>query len=260
MSSISSVPSLTAIMRPAALYCADCTPSDVGFDPLQQDILKFSWSLCILHQSDPHATPLNPFLPPSLPTPSQVQPSPTRPSPTRPIYPTATRAFGAGPAVTIPLRAAPVPAPAAPAPAPTPAAAAPAAPAPAPAPAAPAAPAPSAPAPAAPYSRSDVVQASRAMYERVKMTVMDPLHPHTIKGALAQLNIANRTFQRRRWIAELDILDATKLQQLITTQQQLYRRPRVSVESLNDNAKAAIHATRALRDARAAGMACGRLI
>ena len=67
------------------------------------------------------------------------------------------------------------------------------------------------------YSRSDVVQASRSMYETVKLTVMEPLHPHTIKGALAKLKIANRTFQRRRWIAEPEILDPAKLQQFIST-------------------------------------------
>lgn len=108
------------------------------------------------------------------------------------------------------------------------------------------------------YSRSDVVQASRSMYETVKLTVMEPLHPHTIKGALAKLKIANRTFQRRRWIAELEILDPALLQELITTQQR--RTPRLGMERLNNDAKMAINSTRSLRHARATAIARGTFI
>ena len=49
MSSISSVASTSSVLRPAALFCADCVPSAVTMDPHKQDTLQFSWTLCVIH-------------------------------------------------------------------------------------------------------------------------------------------------------------------------------------------------------------------
>ena len=97
MSSISSVASTSSVLRPAALFCADCVPSAVTMDPHKQDTLQFSWTLCVIHLADLHAAPLNPYQ-------QDLQPPPTQSSPTHPItFPTANRAIntGAGPALTL---------------------------------------------------------------------------------------------------------------------------------------------------------------
>ena len=70
----------------------------------------------------------------------------------------------------------------------------------------------------APYSRSSVVDASVDMYGTLMLTVQDPRDPHTLKDAMKKHKIADRSFRRRLWIAELHILEPATLQQIITTQ------------------------------------------
>ena len=215
MSSISSVASTSSVLRPAALFCADCTTSDVTMDPQQQDTLRFSWTLCVVHLADIHAAPLNPFQPQS--------------SPTQPImFPTANRTMntGAGQALTL---HAPGPAPG-PAPLSRPAA----------------------------FSRSDVVQSSIDLYNKIRLTVMDPRERHTIKGALDKHGISERVFRRRRWIGELAVLDYPRLLELV--KRELGSNGRIRMEALNDAAGRAINTTRHLKEARAAAISCGRLM
>ena len=161
MSSISSVASTSSVLRPAALFCAGCVPSSVTMDPHKQDTLQFSWTLCVIfHLADLHAAPLNPYQ-------QDLQPPPTQSSPTHPItFSTAKRAIntGAGPALTLD-QATPQ----------------------------------SQPAPLsvpAPFSRTAVVQSSTDLYEKIRLTVMDPRDRHTIKGALAKHGVYRPTSAR----------------------------------------------------------------
>ena len=160
MSSISSVASTSSVLRPAALFCTDCVPSAVTMDPHKQDTLQFSWTLCVIHLADLHAAPLNPYQ-------QDLQPPPTQSSPTHPItFSTANRAIntGAGPVLTLD-QATPQ----------------------------------SQPAPLsvpAPFSRTAVVQFSTDLYEKIRLTVMDPRDRQTIKGALAKHGVYRPTSAR----------------------------------------------------------------
>ena len=220
MSSISSVASTSSVLRPAALFYADCVPSAVTMDPHQQDTLQFSWTLCAIHLADLHAAPLNPYQ-------QDLQPSPTQSSPTHPTtFPTANRAIntGAGPALTL----AQATSQAQPASLSVP----------------------------APFSRTAVVQSSTDLHEKIRLTVMDPRDRHTIKGALSKHGVSERVFRRRRWIAELAVLDHPRLLDLV--KRELGANGRIRVGALNDAASRAVQLSMHLKDARAAAISCGR--
>ena len=180
-----------------------------------------------------NATPLNPI---------HLQPSPTQPPlplqqpPSQPP-PSAT---GAGPSLTLPVLAAPQSQPSPQSQSPP----------------------QSQPAPLsqpAPYSRTDVLQSCIDLYQKIRLTVMDPRERHTIKGALAKHGVTEQMFRRRRWIAELAVLDHPRLLDLMKKEMH-GNSGRVKLEALNDAANRAIKTIRHLKEARAAAISCGRLM
>ena len=96
------------------------------------------------------------------------------------------------------------------------------------------------------------------MYNKIRLTVMDPRERHTIKGALDKHGISERVFRRRRWIGELAVLDYPRLLELV--KRELGSNGRIRMEALNDAAGRAINTTRHLKEARAAAISCGRLM
>lgn len=201
----SSIGSLSTLARPAFLDCADCRCDD--YDPNNDGTATVKIKLCQLHTTNVRATPVN----------SRYQRAPTRRSlslsTSPPIHPRATRymsadRLGGAPAPTsrrhvISHRRSSSDSPQR---------------------------SPTtnqrrrldtsdSPPPRLPTidtrTRSDIPQNALNTYKGIQKLVRDRRNPTTVRRALSTKKISERTWSRRRQIAELMILDRTKFDQVL---------------------------------------------
>ena len=107
------------------------------------------------------------------------------------------------------------------------------------------------------FSRSALVTTSCEMYETVRCTMQDPRGRRTLKEALAYLKMPERSFRRRKDIAELHTLDPDKLDRQIESI--IRAGERVGLERQHTLCRLALK-QRAMRELRAQAAAFGKLI
>ena len=243
VSSIGSLPDPDDVLFPNAMFCKDCNPSKWAPRPNanRPEFLDFSLGLCDLHKADFFAAPVN-IRVPVMTTPSTSIPPQQRPVLSPSPSPVTSRQQRTHPGATqrLPHASISQQAPNSNGPLSIPVQQQPRLPL------------------HVPRSRSNIIQGCIDTYESVLVTMRDPRQPCTQKEALKKLKISERTFGRRRYVAELNIVDDDKLEEIAGSliNQGCKRLP---LEKLNTLCQCALR-TRTLATAKAVAVACGRLV